>query len=115
MADKNASGRRNYDEDKAKLKAFLAEFFEDENGAKKFVYAVQLARLAQREQVALTVNVEDLRSFDVDLASAVESNARRYATLLSDAVAEMLPDFRGDSQPPARDALDVYINHRWAF
>lgn len=47
-----ANKRRNYEEDKAKLKAFLAEFHEvDERGNKNFVYARQLVTIAHREQV----------------------------------------------------------------
>ena len=50
-ANKNPKSR-NYDEDKAKLKSFLAEFHEtDEQGNKKFVYARQLVNVAHREQV----------------------------------------------------------------
>ena len=35
----------------------------------------------------------------------------RYTMLLSDAVWDLLPDYK-ERDPPARDALDVYINHR---
>ena len=105
--------RRNYDEDKAKLKSFLAEFHtvDEDTGRKNFVYARLLTAVAHREAVAVTVDLEHLREHDPDLAEAVADNARRYALLVSDAVWELLPEYR-ERDPPARDALDVYINHR---
>ena len=105
--------RRNYDDDKAKLKAFLAEYHtvDESTGRKDFVYARLLTRVAHREEVAVEVDLEHLRERDPELAEAVVDNARRYTLLLSDAVWEMLPDYR-ERDPPARDALDVYINHR---
>merc|ERR1712038_1183685 len=36
---------------------------------------------------------------------------RRYALLAAEAVSEMLPDYR-ERDPPAKDSLDVYIQHR---
>ena len=35
----------------------------------------------------------------------------RYVLLASDVIWEMLPDYK-EHDPPARDALDVYISHR---
>ncbi len=112
MAAANNDKRRNYDDDKAKLKSFLAEFHTtDSDGKKDFVYARLLTRVAHREEVAVTIDLDHLREHDPELAEAVTANARRYALLASDAVWEMLPDYR-ERDPPARDALDVYINHR---
>ena len=45
------------------------------------------------------------------LAEAIRNNTRRFITLASEAVWDLLPDYR-EHEPPARDALDVYINHR---
>lgn len=43
------------------IKKFLAEFHEeDDEGRKKFKYAKQLVLLAHREQVALTIDIDDL-------------------------------------------------------
>ena len=44
-------------------------------------------------------------------AEAIRNNTRRFITLASEAVWDLLPDYR-EHEPPARDALDVYINHR---
>ena len=41
----------------------------------------------------------------------MQDNTRRYNLLAADAVWDLLPDYR-ENDPPARDALDVYINHR---
>jgi len=112
MASKDQR-RRNYEEDKAKLKSFLAEFHtvDEDSGAKTFVYARLLVSVAHREASSVQIDLDHMREFDPDLAEAVVANTRRYALLLSDAVWEMLPDYR-EHDPPARDALDVYINHR---
>ncbi len=105
--------RRNYDDDRAKLKTFLAEFHtvDESTGRKDFVYARLLTRVAHREAVAVEVDLEHLREHDPDLAEAAVDNSRRFVQLFSDAIWEMLPDYR-ERDPPARDALDVYINHR---
>ena len=43
------------------IKRFLAEFhIIDDEGNKKFKYARQLVDLAHREQVALTIDIDDL-------------------------------------------------------
>ena len=44
-------------------------------------------------------------------AEAIQNNTRRYVLLASEAIWELLPDYR-ERDAPARDALDVYINHR---
>lgn len=50
--------------------------------------------LAHREQVALTIDLDDVDDFDSDLANAIVQNARRYATLFADVVYAMLPDYK---------------------
>ena len=109
-----AGKRRNYEEDKAKLKAFLVEFHTTGDGAsnnKTFVYARLMTDVAHRERSELTLDMDHLAEYDPDLAEAVRANTRRYAMLLSDAVAELLPDYR-EREPRVRDALDVFINQR---
>lgn len=53
-----------------------------------------------------------LEQFDPELAEAVVANARRFNLLASDAVWELIPDYRERDDVPPRDALDVYIQHR---
>ncbi|XP_018014775.1 DNA replication licensing factor mcm7-B [Hyalella azteca] len=103
---------RNYEEEKEAIKRFLAEFHEvDDEGRKKFKYARQLVALAHREQVSLTIDLDDIAEFDAELAEVMLLNTRRYTNLFSEVVYEMLPDYK-ERETVARDALDVYIEHR---
>lgn len=113
MAAKNrGASAANYDEEKAKLKSFLAEFHtRNAKGNKEFVYARQLTAIAHRDQVGITVDLDHVQEFDPELAESIRLNTRRYVNLVSDAIWELLPDYR-ERDPPARDALDVYIHHR---
>ncbi|TRY54048.1 hypothetical protein DNTS_034760 [Danionella cerebrum] len=136
-----------------KCKRFLQEFYsEDESGKKIFKYGTQLVSLAHREQVSLLVDLDDLAEEDPELVESVCENTRRYTALFSDAVHELLPEYRerefrsldgkgwslflGEArglkqalvvmevklqlnvplflsvQVIAKDALDVYIEHR---
>ena len=63
-------------------------------------------------QVSLHIDLTHLQEFDPELAEAVVSNARRYNLLASDAVWELIPDYRERDNVAPRDALDVYIQHR---
>lgn len=94
------------------IKTFLAEFCKsDDDGKKDFVYGSQLVKLAHREQVLITIDLDDLADFNESLAEAVIENCRRYASIFSDVIAEMLPSYR-QHEVSAKDALDVYIEHR---
>lgn len=48
---------------------------------------------------------------DPDLADAICQNTRRYVTIFSDAVSELLPTYK-QREVTAKDSLDVYIEHR---
>ncbi len=52
-----------------------------------------------------------MREWDEDLAEAVRLNTRRYVLLVSEALDELVPEYR-ERDAPARDALDVFISHR---
>ncbi|TRY54244.1 hypothetical protein DNTS_010108, partial [Danionella cerebrum] len=123
---------KDYLAEKEKCKRFLQEFYsEDESGKKIFKYGTQLVSLAHREQVSLLVDLDDLAEEDPELVESVCENTRRYTALFSDAVHELLPEyrerevrshtearlgavFRGSVRWTviAKDALDVYIEHR---
>ncbi|EFA03620.1 DNA replication licensing factor Mcm7 [Tribolium castaneum] len=104
--------RRDYDKDKETIRTFLLEFcIQDDSGQKNFKYSNQLTKLAHREQIALYIELDDLYEHDDDLAKAVINNTRRYTTLFSDVVFELLPTFV-EREVVAKDALDVYIEHR---
>lgn len=103
---------RDYQSELDKIKTFLREFYKDgEDGGKDFVYGQQLVKIAHREQVALTIDIEDVTEHDPDLAQAMIENTRRYINLFADAVQELLPDYK-EREVSNKDALDVYIEHR---
>ena len=49
-------------------------------------------------QVSLQIDLTHLQEFDPELAEAVVANARRYNLLASDAVWELIPDYREEIQ-----------------
>ncbi|XP_071159083.1 DNA replication licensing factor mcm7-like [Mytilus galloprovincialis] len=103
---------RDYQAELDKIKTFLREFYKDgDDSGKDFVYGQQLVRIAHREQVALTIDIEDVQEHDPDLALAMVENTRRYINLFADAVQEILPDYK-EREVTNKDALDVYIEHR---
>lgn len=59
----------------------------------------------------ITIDLDDVAEQDPNLAEAVVQNTRRYTRVFSDVIAELLPQFR-DRDFVAKDALDVYLEHR---
>lgn len=104
---------KDYTKAREQLKTFLTEYVvvNEESGSKTFKYRKQLTNIAHREQVALTIDLDDVNEFDDELAISIASNTRRYVNLLLELIQEMLPDFKEKTVPP-KDALDVYIEHR---
>jgi len=100
-----------YEAEKDKAKKFLSEFFVQGAGIKLFKYGEQLLRIAHREQTAMTVEIDDVQESDPELAEAVLKNTKRYTKLFSDAVYEMLPDYK-EREVENKDVLDVFIEHR---
>ncbi|XP_067014629.2 DNA replication licensing factor Mcm7 [Anabrus simplex] len=106
---------KDYVSDHEKIKQFLMEFSSvDGEGRKEFKYAHQLTNIAHREQIALTIDLDDVRDFEPDLVDSIVKNTRRYTTLFADVVAELLPVYK-QKEVVAKDALDVYIEHRTAL
>ncbi|XP_064615400.1 DNA replication licensing factor mcm7-like [Liolophura sinensis] len=103
---------RDYAADNDKIKTFLKEYYEDgKDGGKDFIYSAQLTKIAHREQVALTIDLDHVTDYDPELADAIVENSPRYTKLFADAVYEILPDFK-EKEINHKDALDVYIEHR---
>ncbi|XP_043463646.1 DNA replication licensing factor Mcm7 [Leptopilina heterotoma] len=104
---------RDFEKDRETFKLFLTEFMkmDDKTGDKRFKYREQLTRVAHREQTAFTIDLDDLQEFDEDLAEIVAGNTRRYVNMLLELIQDILPDFK-ERPVPAKDALDVYIEHR---
>jgi len=108
MAKKTAD----YEAEKQKLREFLTGFTtQDDQGRKKFKYAEQLTALAHREQVSIHIDLDDVAEHDEDLAEAIRENTRRYNMLAAEIIESLLPDYK-EREVPARDALDVFIQHR---
>jgi len=66
-----------------KLKEFLSQFYTSSTrrgGGKDFKYAKQITALANREQVEMVVDMDDLVMFDDTeaLVENIERNAKRY-------------------------------------
>ncbi|XP_013148423.1 PREDICTED: DNA replication licensing factor Mcm7 [Papilio polytes] len=103
---------RDYAADKETIKNFFVDFCEtNDEGQKFFKYAEQLTKVAHREQTEFVVELDDLYETNAELAEAVKQNTRRYTNIVSDLVYEMLPDYK-HKEVAAKDALDVYIEHR---
>ena len=67
-AAQKGPGVLNYEEEKNKLKRFMAEFHtKNDRGHKVFVYAQQLTNIAHREQVSLTLDLDHVAEFDPEL------------------------------------------------
>lgn len=62
-------------------------------------------------QVSLCVDLDDVYDYNDSLVDAIVQNARRYTTLFSDVILELLPSYK-ERTTMAKDSLDVYIEHR---
>lgn len=94
------------------LKTFLVEYcHQDDDHGKVFKYSSQLTKLAHREQIAMYIELDDVYDYDDELAMAIINNTRRYVNMAGDVIAELLPTFK-EHDVIAKDALDVYIEHR---
>jgi DNA replication licensing factor MCM7 len=89
----------------------LKEFYEETDFGKVYSYCEQLKNMAHREQVEMVVNLDDVCEIDPELAQAIQQNTRRYSQIFSEAVSEMLPQYK-TKEVMAKDVLDVYIEHR---
>lgn len=62
-------------------------------------------------QVVLSIDLDDLYEYNDSLVDAIIQNTRRYSSLFSDVILELLPSFK-ERSTMAKDSLDVYIEHR---
>lgn len=70
-----------------------------------------MVHIAHREQVLITIELDHIIEFNAGLSEAIIENNRRYATLFSDVIYEILPHYK-ERNVLCKDALDVYIKHR---
>lgn len=68
------------------MKTFFLEFvaIDDKRGDKTFKYRQMLTKIAHREQISFEVDLDDVQSFDEELAMSIASNTRRYTNLVLD-------------------------------
>ena len=80
MADsQKGPGGLNYEDEKNKLKRFLAEFHnKNERGHKVFVYAQQLTNIAHREQVQIVLDLDHVAEFDPELGKNIYWKSKPY-------------------------------------
>lgn len=83
----------------------------DDDGNKIFKYASQLTRLAHREQISITIDLDDVASYNESLAEAIQQNCRRYVNFFGTIIQDFLPNYK-TRDVVAKDSLDVYIEHR---
>jgi DNA replication licensing factor MCM7 len=67
--------------------------------------------LAHREQVNITIDLDDLAEYNEQLAQAIQENTRRYVNFFANVIQELLPSYK-EREVVAKDSLDVYIEHR---
>lgn len=62
-------------------------------------------------QIALCIDLDDLYEYNDSLVDAIVQNTRRYSSLFSDVILDLLPSYK-ERSILAKDSLDVYIEHR---
>lgn len=67
--------------------------------------------MAHREQINITIDLDDLASYNESLAEAIQHNCRRYVNIFANVIQELLPNYK-EREVAAKDSLDVYIEHR---
>ena len=66
--------------------------------------------LAHREQIALTIDLDDVADTDPDLADSIADNTRRYISLFAEVVQELLPDYKQKEASCRRStSVDVFV------
>ncbi|KAK0205704.1 MCM2/3/5 family-domain-containing protein, partial [Armillaria fumosa] len=100
-----------YSEEKTLIKTFLSTYkcldkditsgfadidIEDEQNAstsetRDLKYINQLQRIANRDQQMLVIELEDLHTHDPDLVQRIRGNTRRYVSLFSEVVDQIMP------------------------
>jgi DNA replication licensing factor MCM7 len=100
-----------YEAEKDKAKKFLSEFYVQGAGIKLFKYGEQLLSISHREKTTLTIEVDDVQESDPELAEAMIENTQRYTKIFSEAVYEILPNYK-EREVENKDVLDVFIEHR---
>lgn len=51
-------------------------------------------KIAHREQVEITMELDEISEYEPELAEAVQENGRRYTNLFADVIYDLLPDYK---------------------
>lgn len=62
----------------------------DDTGKKTFKYRDVLTKIAHREQISFEIDLDDLHSFDDELAMSITNNTRRYSNLVLNVRTEII-------------------------
>ncbi|ETV95484.1 hypothetical protein H310_10955 [Aphanomyces invadans] len=105
------TGYPNYNEERDKCLNFLRNFVCSLTNTRK--YADILQEIADRQRTTIAISLDDVLQFENDegFVRNIVRNTRRYVTLFSDAVDEILPPPSRDITQ-AHDVLDVLRLHR---
>lgn len=103
---------RDYAQDQQLIQQFLEEYFTiNDDGEKTLKYVQVMERLANRDELLLVVDLDDLRKFNEGLYDAVMGNTKRYETLFHQALDQLLPK-HVTREVIAKDVMDVFIEQR---
>ncbi|CAK4081954.1 unnamed protein product [Aphanomyces euteiches] len=107
----SVTGYPNYNEEKEKCLNFLRNFVCALSNTRKYVDILQ--EIADRQRTTISISLDDVLAYDNDegFVRNIMRNSRRYVTLFSDAVDEILPPPSRDISE-AHDVLDVLRLHR---
>ena len=62
----------------------------DDTGKKTFKYRDMLTKIAHREQISFEIDLDDLHSYDDELAMSITNNTRRYTNLVLNVCIEII-------------------------
>ena len=91
-----------YEKAKDRIEDFLRHFYtendEQDGGLKSFKYQDQIAQLAQRKQIALCIEQDDVYLHDPELYDWINGNTVRFRHLFYEVVQKMVQEVLGDEQ-----------------
>lgn len=112
----------NYTEELEKFKRFISNYREKGKKSSSYSapskltpkYVTILEKVAQRKCKVIELSLDDVLDFegDEEFVHHIERNARRYISLVSDAIDSLLPSVQGADTLFDEDAVDVLRNQR---
>ncbi|XP_063716057.1 DNA replication licensing factor mcm7-like [Symsagittifera roscoffensis] len=113
MNQSRANKSRDYTSELSTIRDFLTNFYTDDPnvGGKCFKYLQKLKQVAQRDLVAVHIDLDDVIESDPELGEKIQMNVPRYQSLFESAMDDILVELQGN-QIVKKDALDVFIDHR---